>query len=212
MHIQEAKKIMGINVIGPEELARISAQFQLPKLLETPEVPFDSHVLEKNKHTHILVLGVARDAAGHPLTINRLRDMFGVDPAKNEPCMYNQDWYTKETFASETTLIDKWYLVAKNVLERTRAVVPLEIEKGFESGEKFPSAILTAFTFFTHYFLTGEILWKHDFVWCEDVDANNDRIYTGRYVDPKGINKNGFNIHRHLSLKQNYASAPEIVL
>ena len=42
------------------------------------------------------------------------------------------------------------------------------------------------------------------FIWCNDVDANGDRIYVGRYFDPLGISKNGFSVHRQLRIKNNY--------
>ena len=58
-------------------------------------------------------------------------------------------------------------------------------------------------TFFAYFLLNdGKILWKDDFVWCQDKDSNNDQIYTGRYLDANGKNKNGFNIHRHLKIRK----------
>ena len=77
--------------------------------------------------------------------------------------------------------------------------------------EKFPSAILTSFVFFSYYLLSRELLWKNDFTWCSDLDNNGDQIYTGRYIDPKGINKNGFNIHRHLSIRSYHGATTEIL-
>ena len=73
-------------------------------------------------------------------------------------------------------------------------------------GIKFPSAILCVFTFFAYYYSYNQMLWYHDFVWCEDVDHNGDRVYVGKYHDVDGINKNGFSIHRHLALRPCYAS------
>lgn len=50
------------------------------------------------------------------------------------------------------------------------------------------------------------MLWYHDFVWCEDLDHNGDRIYVAKYHDVDVINKNGFRIHRHLALRPCYVS------
>lgn len=212
MNIAEARDIMGAHMIGPEEFTRIANRFSVSVPSEIAPIPFEKKLLEDRRDTHILIWGPATDSAGNPLTINRCREMFGCDPAVSEPCMYNQDWYLKEKFASETTLENKWYVIAKSVREETRAVAPDEIQKALSPVEQFPSAILTAVTFFAQYFLSGgELLWKHDFLWCSDTDSNGDRIYTGRYEDPKGVNKNGFNIHRHLSLKTTHASAAVIV-
>jgi len=62
-----------------------------------------------------------------------------------------------------------------------------------------------------YYFHTqGGLLWKSDFIWCSDKDKNGDQIYVGRYRDPLGVNKNGFNIHRHLKIRNYYGLAPVI--
>ncbi|MGC9605531.1 MAG: hypothetical protein ABSF56_02115 [Minisyncoccia bacterium] len=215
MDIKEAKKLFGKNFVGPEELGTISSRLGIPSpasLGPTPKVSFSSTVLKKAAADHILILGIPTDAKGGRLTLGAMRAFLGVDPSKSEPCFYNQDWYLKEPFASERTLDYKWYLIKRNVADETRAMDPLDLEKDLDKSARFPSAILTAFTFFAYHFVNGgETLWKNDFIWCDDKDLNGDRIYTGRYVDPKGINKNGFNVHRHLSLKENYGAAPEVV-
>ncbi|MDP3784904.1 MAG: hypothetical protein Q8R12_02405 [bacterium] len=205
--IAEAKKIFGKNFIGPEELAKtgiVRINFKIPMAL------FSIETMKKFSRSHILILGMPKDKTARPLTLNRLRDIFGLDPAVFEPCFYNQDWYLKEDFASKKTLDFKWYLIGKGPRPSSRAKAPGEIEKKFKRGEKFPSTILAAFTFFSYWFITKEILWKHDFIWCEDKDANGDRIYVGRYEDFNKINKNGFNVHRHLSLRRHFGFVPQI--
>ncbi len=212
MDIDTAKKIMGENFIGPRELGSIAARMHIQPPAGAPEIPYGEELLLRMRNDYILILGVAQDADGSPLTIVRLRDIFGTDPAKAEPCMYNQDWYLNEKFARETTLGNQWYLIKKQVEDGSRASTPEEIEASFEDREQFPSAILTVFTFLAYYMLQkGACLWEHDFVWCSDTDSNGDRIYTGRYRDPQGISKNGFNIHRHLSIRPCYGVAPMII-
>ena len=118
----------------------------------------------------------------------------------------------KEKFAKDTTLDFKWYLVKKTVNKNSRGKNPKDISKLLKNKENFPTAVLITFVFFSYYFLAnGKILWKHDFIWCSDKDKNGDIIYTGRYVDPKKINKNGFNIHRHLSIRHCYGLAPQML-
>jgi len=199
-----------LNFIGPEELREISSD--LPVLIREPlpKPPIDPKDLKENQ---LLILGVSRAQDGEKLTINKMRETFGWDPQKSEPCFYNQDWYLREDFAQNKTLEDKWYLIKKEVAEETRGKEPEKILEDLKEKEQLPTAILTAFTFFIYYLLTkGDILWKHDFVWCSDKDSNGDRIYTGRYLDPKKINKNGFNVHRHLSIKPCYGAIPQIKL
>jgi len=215
--LKEAKKIMGKNFIGPEELRKIASRFKILDPLKfgcsIPNISFNLNYLQKIHQDYILILGIPIDKRGEKLTINRMRSIFGWNPEKSEPCFYNQDWYLKEKFAKNTTLDFKWYLIKKNVSEESRGKDPKEILKHLKNKENFPTAVLTAFTFFSYYLLTGgEILWKHDFIWCRDIDHNGDRIYTGRYIDPKKINKNGFNVHRHLSIRPCYGFAPQITL
>lgn len=208
---QKVKKIMGKNFIGPEELKKIEKQFPLSLEASTPPIPFSLGYLKEIGSDYILILGIPRDKQGKKLTINRMREIFGRNPEKSEPCFYNQDWYLKERFAKDETLAFKWYLIRKSVKKKSRGKDPEELLKTLSQKEQVPCAVLTAFVFFAYYFLTGgEILWRHDFIWCQDKDVNGDRIYTGRYLDPEKINKNGFNVHRHLAIRSCYGLASEI--
>lgn len=146
------------------------------------------------------------------ISLVELREQFGVDPTVSEPCFYDQDWYLKEDFAAKTVTDGDWHLLNKYVREGWRARLPEDIEKELGARERLPTAVTATFAFFAWWFYTGgEKLWTHDFVWCSDRDHNGDRIYVGRYEDPAGVNKNGFNVHRHLSLRSAYSAAPEIV-
>ena len=207
MNYRNAQKIMGRNIIGPDELMSIAEEMGIAPIKDAPTIPYDEKTLRKLAKDFILVFGVAAERDGKPLTINTLRERFGIDPDAGEPCFYNQDWYLKERFADVTTLKKKWYLIRKNVVKESRGVHPDTIEKKLKAKEEFPPAILTAFTFFAYSFLNGgALLWTNDFIWCSDKDKNGDRIYTGRYSDPKKLNKNGFNVHRHLSIRPSYGA------
>lgn len=191
--IQEAKTIMDKNFIGSEELKKIGFK---PNA-SVPRIKYTARLLKKIKNDYILILGI-------PITINQMRDTFGINPEQFEPCMYNQDWYLKEKFAS-TPLKSCWYLISKKVNKKGWWQNPKTIDKKF-----LPSAALATFTFFAYYLLNKEILWKNNFIWCKDKDSNKDQIYVGRYVDSKKINKNGFNIHRHLKINKTYGVAPSL--
>ncbi|MBI3334884.1 MAG: hypothetical protein HY001_00070 [Candidatus Portnoybacteria bacterium] len=210
MNFSEAKRIMQRNFIGPDELNAIANAMGIHSPNDVPEIPFSGELLQREANNYLLMLGTAKNKNGESLTLATMRAYFGWDPGQKEPCFYNQDWYLNEPFANQTTLAPNWYLIRKTIKEGTRGKEPATI--ALPANQQLPSALLTAFTFFAYYFVTnGEILWKHDFVWCSDTDSNGDQIYTGRYVDPKGINKNGFNVHRHLSIKPHYGCAPQQV-
>lgn len=197
--IAEAKQVMGLNFIGPDELALIADKMGIKVPSEIPAIPFSLEELKNKKEDYILILGSSQMGNGEPLTLKSLRDHFGINPDVSEPCFYNQDWYLKEKFI-EKPLESKWFLIRKNVFQESRGKNPDE----FINDYSFPFAILCAYAFFSYYFHTKEYLWKHDFVWCNDIDTNGDKIYVARYVDPLGLNKNGFSIHRHLRIRENY--------
>jgi hypothetical protein len=196
---------MGKNFIGPDELLTISKNFKfmLP-VKNIPCINFTSKQLEKVKKDYVLVLSLPKDRFGKPMTINTMRNIFGTNPDKLEPCFYNQDWYLKEKFAKNEKLDFEWHLVKKYVDAKNRGKNP-ETTK-----EDFPSAVLLTFLFFAYYLCNHEILWKNDFIWCKDKDSNGDRIYVGRYIDSNKLNKNGFNIHRYLTIRPCYGFVSEI--
>lgn len=196
--LQEAEKIMGQNFIGPEQVNVLLQTIGLDKIdVDTCSIiPYEKKLLQEVAKSHILVYGSSK------VTILDLREHFGIEPEKKEPCFYNQDWYLAESFMHDR-LEDKWYLIKKDVIEYTRAIQPQDI---LSQGIEFPSAVLCTYTFFIYDLVYGEKLWYHDFIWCKDVDHNGDRIYVGKYHDIDEINKNGFSIHRHLSLRNCYAS------
>lgn len=193
-----AKKIMKQNFIGVDELNGIERiKFDISD--EILNIPFSKETLEKKKEDYILILGRSKTREGNPVTIRFLREIFGKNPDINEPCFYNQDWYDHENFI-DIPMKDEWYLIRKKLYKDSRALQPQELIYKYV----FPSAIACTYTFFMVWLTTGVKLWYHDFVWCSDTDHNGDRIYVGRYSDEVGINKNGFNIHRHLALKSCY--------
>lgn len=195
----KAKSIMGNNFVGLDELRKIESLTLELNIIE-PDIHLPEELLFQRKNDYLLVLGVSRFADGCPVTIRNLKKIYGQDPEISEPCFYNQDWYEKESFI-DIPMKDEWYLIRKNVYEESRAVQPDELLKKYS----FPSAITCVYTFFMAWYALGIKLWYNDFVWCSDLDHNGDRIYVGKYHDVDGINKNGFSIHRHLSLRPCYA-------
>ena len=204
MNIETAKRLFGDNFIGKEELKPFleALGFEDAEIQEKP-IQFSDADLERAANDgYILIYGVEH-IGGKLISLRFLRETFGIDPDQSEPCFYNQDWYLKETFMDESFLNAQWFLIKKEVIDGTRAVMPEDLMKNKIS---FPPAILCAYTFFAYLFARKEYLWQYDFVWCSDVDHNGDRIYVGKYHDIDGVNKNGFSIHRHLALRPCYGA------
>ncbi|SHI95918.1 hypothetical protein SAMN02745671_02234 [Anaerovibrio lipolyticus DSM 3074] len=196
--VSDAKGIMGKNMIGPEEIDKLTdMKLLLGELL--PEIQYSRDELEKKKEDYILILGIGSFNDGSPVTIRNMKKIVGMNPELSEPCFYNQDWYNKEDFI-DIPMRDGWFLIRKEIYEESRAIQPLELKEKYN----FPSAISCTYAFFMAWYILGIKLWYHDFVWCSDTDHNGDRIYVGKYHDVDGVNKNGFSIHRHLALRPCY--------
>jgi hypothetical protein len=200
--IKQAQELFGRNFIGIDELSPLFCKMgaSVENRL-TPEINYSLEDLKACCGEYILILGLSKIGRRY-LSIKAFRETFGIDPGKQEPCFYNQDWYLKEDFI-KATLENRWYLLKKEVMENSRAVQPTELLK---QNILFPSAILCTYTFFADYYANNELLWYHDFVWCSDTDHNGDRVYVGKYHDIDGVNKNGFSIHRHLALRNCYGA------
>lgn len=200
--IKEAKSLFGNNFIGLDELKPLFKEMGLSYgNIQIPKIEYPYSELQKYSYDYILILGLPK-LDNIQLSIQTFRRYFGVDADKSEPCFYNQDWYINEDFINRTLDL-QWYLLKKNVLEDSRAVQPSELLK---RNITFPSAILCVYTFWAYYYAYHVMLWYHDFIWCDDVDHNEDRIYVGKYHDIAGVNKNGFSIHRHLALRKCYTA------
>ena len=201
--LDKVRSLFKQNFIGKRELASLFNEIgiSIDPFIE-PDIPYSMEELrEYSSEGYILILGIS-EIKGVKLSIEKFRDFFGMNPDKFEPCFYNQDWYIKEDFFT-LTLDNKWYLLKKEVINESRGINPSTL---LEKKIAFPSAILCVYTFFAYFFLNREMLWCHDFIWCCDVDHNGDRIYVGKYQDVDSINRNGFSIHRHLSLRPCYAA------
>ena len=111
----------------------------------------------------------------------------------------------KERFVTQP-LRAGWYLFSKNLINSSRGKSVNEISVMHEISGNFPSAVLCTYFFFLSYLIFNKPVMESDYIWNSDLDANGDRIYVGKYIDPLGVNKNGWEIHRHLSLKPNYGA------
>jgi len=199
--IEIASAIFKDNFIGPEQIRSIGNHLSLAVPDVIPDIPFSEEILIEHSENSLLVLCVPQFQSGKGVNILELRNIFGLDPDKQEPCFYNQDWYLKEDFVSRNIDLS-WVLIRKEVIESSRARDPRELQMEVQ----FPIAVVCAYTFFVYRLVYKKTLWSYDFIWCSDTDHNGDRIYVGKYHDIDGVNKNGFSIHRHLSLRDCYAA------
>lgn len=208
--IEKARQIFQKNFIGLEELIKVSDKLGIfiPESIKrnTPSILHSEDFLFAHKDEYLLFLGIPYYKDGTPLTIVKMREHLGSNPNISEPCFYNQDWYLNEEFANSCKVELKWYLMRKVMSEETRGISPdMIVKSNNTTGQFLPTALVSAYCFFAWYLLnSGNKLWQNDYLWCSDLDHNKDRIYVGRYIDKELVNKNGFSIHRFLSINDSY--------
>jgi hypothetical protein len=198
--LAEASIIMGDHFIGPIELSNhsmiIGLLNPLSQKLKIPEIKISIAELTKKSKTHILILYFPFYKDGTELTICKLRQHLNMNSQK--AFFYNQDWYLNERFANSNFDKPTWVLINKYIIDASRGKV------FFSNINKLYSATLLTYIFFVNFIINNKILWPNDYIWCSDSDNNGDQVYVGRYLDPLGIAKEGFSIHRHLRINKNY--------
>lgn len=196
-----ARDILGKNFIGEKESEILPEGFKI-KTNTSLKIPFSLDELKNKKDSHILIYCPAEFEDGTPISIYSIRTAIEKIGVKS-PCFYNQDWYLKENFYKKAIDAPHWLLIQKYLDDSTRGVAPEKLESEY----KLPAAVELTFSFFVYYYVTGgQKLWNNDYVWCKDKDNSGDRVYVGRYTDLAGLNAEGFEIHRHLSIKMNYGA------
>jgi hypothetical protein len=196
------KKKLGKNFIGPEEINLICEDFLCFSEEEYIRIPFSLDEISTNQ---LLILTKSTLKNKKLLTIATFKDAFQNSPHCNKVVFYNQDWYLNEKFYNENVLNLEWKIIPLHAENQNRGILPSN-----EIVANLPSAILLVYAFFIYACKNQEVLWPHDYLWCSDVDNENDKIYVGRYFDIKGLAKPGFSIHRHLSIKNNYTFFTEV--
>lgn len=201
--INAAKELFGSSFIGPEEINGLKSELQFLNVnnLKSTSIPFDLALLDRLKSSHFLFYFHPYFKDNSFVTIMKLRSFFGSDASISEPCFYNQDWYLNERFASSHSIGAGWYLIQKEVATETRGLSPETIDH-----INAPPILLCTYLFFLHYTINNSILWENDYIWCDERDMNGDLLYVGRYKDASKLVKNGFSVHRHLRIKNNYGS------
>lgn len=199
------RRMFNVDFIGAEEINAVNNFFNIEPILpeDLPEIPYSEDVLNKALDRNAILFILPHVHKNRiPITINSIKDIVGINESKFGVCFYNQDWYINEHFANFNFGYYKWCLVEKDVNTKSLALTNQELVE--KLNYQLPYAIELVFLFFAYYILKKEILWANNFIWCSDKDANNDPIYVARYFDPLKIARNGFSIHRHLTITNIY--------
>lgn len=191
------KKKLGKNFIGPEEINLSCKDFLQFSEEDYIKIPFSLDEIGSNE---LLILTSPTLKNKKSMTIANFKETFENSLHKDKVGFYNQDWYLNEKFFNENVLKLEWKRIPLHAEDQYRGVMP-----NHDVVDNLPTAVLLVYTFFVYALMNEQILWPHDYLWCSDVDNENDKIYVGRYYDLSGLANPGFSIHRHLSIKSNYS-------
>jgi hypothetical protein len=156
IEFQEAKELLGKNLIGPEEIEKTWGV----RLREVPDIPFSREELERaKKMRQMLVLRVDKTEDGKPMSLEAMNDILAKRWEKEKKGgLLNtaERWRDKvtgeESFKKDTPRFG-WALVSKNLLpdstnknyiEQTEIIIKALREQAFkdmEMPEEYEEAI-----------------------------------------------------------------------
>jgi hypothetical protein len=166
--------------------------------VQDPVLKPPSYLLELNTDENILI-HIPKNIGNMDLSLENLFKLFGTNRDQNLPSFYNQDWFINEDFFKQPIKGSRWVLVDKSITEVSRGTQPSS-----QASNDLFSAVEYTFIFFVMFIKYELVLCEFDYIWTRDRDLHGDQIYVGRYTDKSGMSQDGFSIHRHLSIKNNY--------
>lgn len=180
-----ALPFFAIPVFGIEEAVQhFGVKPTRAQLLALAEIPFTEAELRECKDTHILV-------AVFPMSIIEIRGKV----SGGQRLFYNQDWYSKVSFAKDRGEA-AWHLVRKTPVANSTLKNWDEQQALLAKNEETPTARVMVYTIIGHFLATGERLFEDIYVRCSDVDSHGDRVYVG-YFDSLGLLVNRFCSSEH---------------
>lgn len=118
--ILQAKKIFGLDFLGPEEISKVWGVEINPN--SVPPIPFTQPDLIRAKELNqFLILRTSQDSNGKPLTMKRMNQILQPEftQAEQGKLLYSIDWYKNEPFFAKDTPNPGWALVSKDVIPGT---------------------------------------------------------------------------------------------
>ncbi len=194
VHHKLARALMSKNFFGIEDWATLyGANFAQMQLRQVAEFPWGEDVLASTcplcgktvKDCHFAFLGLDR-LNGKPLTIRELQELHS-NTAQPRFYSYTPDaWYSKEKFATDTTMDLRWYLLHTNIVPKSedktfdeqKAMLPAEYE--------MPSAITEVAKDLLVFKKTGVYANPSRYGRCTVVDSDGRRVSVG-YFDAGGL-------------------------
>jgi len=173
------QKFYGIK-FSVDSLAAIGNFPWSEKILNSP-CPF--HKDQMIRETHFAFLGL------DTVTIMELQRL---NPKETEPRFYfyaPDSWYSRQEFATTTTLVFRWYLLLKDVVPNSEGK-PFDEQKAMLPKEyEVPSAIAETAKDFLIHKKTGVYVNTNRYARTADLDSHGSRVFVG-YCDAEGVDVN----------------------
>jgi len=172
--VEIARRIMGINFLGTEEVTKhFGVHFTCEQLVEFQMIPFTESELEGCKNTHVLM-------AGYPLTV------LGIKSRVPNYFFYphGNAWYINDRLAKETIVDLRWYLLRKDLIPGSVGATHDEQEKLLNNNERVPYACEIIYLVTLYRLATGICLTFQDsgvrcldILYCRGPLERGDRVY-----------------------------------
>lgn len=198
IHHKHARAIMGINFFGIEDWTALlfGTDISQKQFRGVPAFPWNEDILASTcslcgkviKDCHFAFLGFER-INGQPLTILKLQEFYFDAGVAEQPRFYSYApvaWYSKEKFATKTTMSSGWYLLHTSIIpkseyktyEKQKAMLPAEYE--------VPSAIVETVKNLFVFKKTCNYMDISRYARCIDISSIGDRVHVG-FFGPLGL-------------------------
>ena len=189
--IAEAKAILGRDFHGPDQIN----DFMNCDLDNKGGwiIPFNKKILENYRGKCFLFFGADTDSQGEPITINWLKRKFPIGHQPGFMRDLGRD-YSHDDFHKKTVCERKWYLIHKKVPDERNEAGKIICEhqsriiratenklQALRPTESVENAIVYLFGLFLHFLATSEKLYPYDYILCNDLAADGQRVRIGYF-------------------------------
>lgn len=201
---EEAKRILGTDVIGPKEIS-VTLGFDPIDGLSIEDrdrvlrIPFHRELLLRAAHDgQLLVLRLTRDDRRSPLTILNLAERFEKAAEGRLEKPVAEAWFAREPFADHETCDLGWALVEKRPLTETRNLSYVEQTEALRARRerlglalRRRSAVEIVYDTLLCAAVRQERLLESDWDWSSSPTIDGGWVSAGEF-DPAGLKLVGF--------------------
>lgn len=170
---EEARKIMGQNFLGPDEIQRFMKIRPTRQQCATlKDVPFTEGALVESHEDYVLV-------ATFPCSLLALSKKFGKVFCNQESAWMQRE-YDEEIFALSAGETG-WHLVRKTMSPYSFGA-NWQTQRRLVIGEnEVPDVRVVAFAVIGYYLATGDRLFQRDIVRTNSTNMSGDHVYIGEF-------------------------------